>query len=236
MVARKPKRFLANELPRPSGRAERDNEYDKRTGFGCIVAACASDCSGARDNFNLLWSWLAARLRGLPRINPIVHEPPRGEAHRRAVEFRAEPGAVGLHGSVRLARFRLRALDLRYAPLAYRYAKHSAQRHRNGHDGLAFPGGIRWWHRNDRIKSHAPTSQECGQGIEDLRNHSFITAVLELVQQFARWRARGVEHRVAESIVPDHSTARRVNIQSVAIAPRTAELMRIDLDRHRLRL
>src|ERR1017187_6689343 len=93
-----------------SGRTEKDNEYDKRTVFGCTPGACASGSNCARDNFDLFWSWLAARLRGLPRINPPVHEPPRGEAHERAIEFRAEPGAVGLHGSVSLARIRLRAL------------------------------------------------------------------------------------------------------------------------------
>src|ERR1035438_9282385 len=76
-----------------SGRTERNNEYDKRTVFGCTPGACASGSNGARYDFDLLWSWLAARLRGLPRINPTVHEPPRGEAHERAIEFRAEPGA-----------------------------------------------------------------------------------------------------------------------------------------------
>jgi len=50
-----------------SGRTDRDNEYDKRTVFGGIVGACASGSNGARDNFDLLWSWLAARLRGLAR-------------------------------------------------------------------------------------------------------------------------------------------------------------------------
>src|ERR1039457_3867875 len=83
-----------------SGRKEGDIEYDKRTAFGCTPGAGASGHNGARDDFDLLWSWLAARLRG----------PPRNEPHERAIEFRAEPGAGGLHGSVSLARFRLRAL------------------------------------------------------------------------------------------------------------------------------
>jgi hypothetical protein len=42
-------------------------EYDQRTLFGCIPGACASGNNGARDNFDLLWAWLAARLRGLAR-------------------------------------------------------------------------------------------------------------------------------------------------------------------------
>src|ERR1039458_3781141 len=57
-----------------SGRTERNNEYDKRTVFGCTPGACASGSNGARYDFDLLWSWLAARLRGLPRINPTRSE------------------------------------------------------------------------------------------------------------------------------------------------------------------
>src|SRR5271157_2045321 len=117
-------------------RTERDNQHDNRTVFGRTPGAYASGSNGARDNLDLLWSWPAARLRGLarqkaadgtsgfpagrswsarpsggkPALSPTVHEPPRSEAHERAIEFRAEPGAVGLHGSVSLSRLRLRAL------------------------------------------------------------------------------------------------------------------------------
>jgi hypothetical protein len=59
--------ILANERLRHSGRTERDNEYDKRTVFDCALGACASGNNGAHDNFDLLWSWLAARVRGLAR-------------------------------------------------------------------------------------------------------------------------------------------------------------------------
>src|ERR1035441_3713304 len=91
MVARKPKRqsWLMN-----SGRTEKDNEYDKRTVFGSTSAACASGSSGARDDFDLLWSWLAARFRGRAREQaaggasgfPTLHQPPRSEAHERAID------------------------------------------------------------------------------------------------------------------------------------------------------
>ena len=49
--------------------------------------------------------------RSKPGLAPTVHEPLRDEAHERAIEFRAEPGADGLRRSVSLPRFRLRALS-----------------------------------------------------------------------------------------------------------------------------
>src|ERR1035438_6040100 len=111
--------ILANELRKD----REDNEYGQRTVFGCTAGACASGSNGARDNFHLLWSWLAACPRGLarqsaadgasagnPALSATAHQPTRSETHERAVEFRAEPGAGGLHGPVSLARFRLRSL------------------------------------------------------------------------------------------------------------------------------
>ncbi len=56
--------ILANGLLRHSERAEKYNEYDKPTVFGCSPGACAADSNCAHDNFDLLWFWLAARLRG----------------------------------------------------------------------------------------------------------------------------------------------------------------------------
>src|ERR1017187_7750850 len=59
--------ILANESLRHSGRTERDSEYDKRTIFDCAPGACAPGNNGAHDNFDLLWSGLAARVRGLAK-------------------------------------------------------------------------------------------------------------------------------------------------------------------------
>jgi hypothetical protein len=46
--------LLANELRRHSGTTEKDNEYDKRTVFGCTPGARASGSNCARDDFDLL--------------------------------------------------------------------------------------------------------------------------------------------------------------------------------------
>src|ERR1022692_3319539 len=104
MLARRPKtEILAKQRLRYSGMTERDSKYDKRTVFDCDPGACASGHYGAHDNFHRHRSRLAPGGGG-------AHPPPRSEAHERATEFRAEPRAVGLLGSVSLARFWLRAL------------------------------------------------------------------------------------------------------------------------------
>src|ERR1019366_5157884 len=136
MLARKARRksWLMNSRGIPGGQGE-TNEYDQRTVFGRAPGGRASSNNGADDNLDHLLSCPAVRgglgrsraadgasgfpagrsrsarpSGGLPPISPTVREPGRGEAHERAIEFRAEPGAGGLHGSVSLARFWLRAL------------------------------------------------------------------------------------------------------------------------------
>ena len=45
----------------------KDNKYDRRTVFGGTAGGCASGSSGARDNLDLLWFWLAGRVGGPAR-------------------------------------------------------------------------------------------------------------------------------------------------------------------------
>src|ERR1035437_6811391 len=60
-----------------SGRTGRNKEYVKRTVFGCTRDACTAGSNGARNHFDLLWSWLDAGAPGARATRP---QPNQGQA------------------------------------------------------------------------------------------------------------------------------------------------------------
>jgi hypothetical protein len=78
------------------------------------------------------------------------------------------------------------------------------------------------------------TSNELRGRLHDLVGDGFLRAVLQAIQEFTQVRTLGIEHGVAELIVPHIEAAQRVVIEGKALSPSPKDANGIDLG-HELR-